>query len=38
VLRVDADARRIALSLRRVNDPKYADSDWQGDLSEEDEE
>jgi small subunit ribosomal protein S1 len=34
VLRVDADARRIALSLRRVNDPKYADSDWQGDLDE----
>ena len=34
VLRVDADARRIALSLRRVNDPKYADSDWQGDLPE----
>jgi small subunit ribosomal protein S1 len=32
VLRVDAEARRIALSLRRVNDPKYADSDWQGDL------
>lgn len=32
VLRVDAEARRIALSLRRVNDPKYADSDWQGEL------
>ncbi len=32
VLRVDPDARRIALSLRRVNDPKYADSDWQGEL------
>jgi small subunit ribosomal protein S1 len=32
VLRVDAEARRIALSLRRVTDPKYADSDWQGDL------
>jgi small subunit ribosomal protein S1 len=32
VLRVDPDARRIALSLRRVNDPKYADSDWQNEL------
>ncbi len=32
VLRVDPDARRIALSLRRVTDPKYADSDWQGEL------
>jgi small subunit ribosomal protein S1 len=32
VLRVDAEARRIALSLRRVTDPKYADSDWQGEL------
>lgn len=38
VLRVDADARRIALSLRRVNDPKYADSDWQGELDDEDDE
>lgn len=29
VLRVEPDQRRIALSLRRVNRPEYADADWQ---------
>ncbi len=28
VLRVEPEQRRIALSLRRVNRPEYADSDW----------
>lgn len=29
VLRVEPEQRRIALSLRRVNRPEYADADWQ---------
>jgi small subunit ribosomal protein S1 len=32
VLRVEPDARRIALSLRRVNRPEYADADWQAEM------
>jgi len=32
VLRVEPDQRRIALSLRRVNRPEYADADWQADV------
>jgi small subunit ribosomal protein S1 len=32
ILRVDAEAKRIALSLRRVNRPEYADSDWQEEI------
>lgn len=32
VLRVEPEQRRIALSLRRVNRPEYADSDWQTEL------
>ena len=38
VLRVEPDQRRIALSLKRVNRPEYADSDWQGELAEEESE
>ena len=34
VLRVEPDQRRIALSLKRVNRPEYADTDWQSELDE----
>ena len=34
VLRVEPDQRRIALSLKRVNRPEYADADWQSELAE----
>jgi small subunit ribosomal protein S1 len=33
VLRVEPDQRRIALSLKRVNRPEYADSDWQSEMT-----
>jgi small subunit ribosomal protein S1 len=36
VLRVEPEARRIALSLRRVNRPEYADADWQAEMAESD--
>jgi hypothetical protein len=29
VVKVDAEGRRIGLSLRRVNSPDYADLDWE---------
>lgn len=32
VLRVEPEQRRIALSLKRVNRPEYADADWQSEL------
>ncbi len=32
VLRVEPDQRRIALSLKRVNRPEYADTDWQDEI------
>ena len=35
VLRVEPEQRRIALSLKRVNRPEYADSDWQSEMVEE---
>ena len=38
VLRVEPDQRRIALSLKRVNRPEYADSDWQGEMAEDESE
>jgi len=34
VLRVEPEQRRIALSLKRVNRPEYADADWQSELAE----
>ena len=34
VLRVEPDQRRIALSLKRVNRPEYADTDWQTEIDE----
>ena len=34
VLRVEPDQRRIALSLKRVNRPEYADTDWQSEIEE----
>lgn len=34
VLRVEPEQRRIALSLRRVNRPEYADADWQAEAVE----
>lgn len=34
VLRVEPEQRRIALSLRRVNRPEYADADWQAEIAE----
>ncbi|GIV83962.1 MAG: 30S ribosomal protein S1 [Candidatus Roseilinea sp.] len=37
VLRVEPEQRRIALSLRRVNWPEYADTDWQAEVSSDDE-
>lgn len=36
VLRVEPEQRRIALSLRRVNRPEYADADWQAEALDED--
>ncbi len=32
IIRIDARRRRMGLSLKRVNDPEYADIDWQAEL------
>jgi small subunit ribosomal protein S1 len=32
IIRIDPKRRRMGLSLRRVNDPQYADLDWQAEL------
>lgn len=33
IIRIDANRRRMGLSLRRVADPEYADLDWQAELA-----
>jgi len=35
VVRVEPEQRRIALSLKRVNRPEYADTDWQAEVLDE---
>ncbi len=32
IIRIDAERRRMGLSLRRVADPEYADQDWRAEL------
>jgi small subunit ribosomal protein S1 len=34
IIRIDAQRRRMGLSLKRVADPEYADLDWQAELAE----
>ena len=34
IIRIDAERRRMGLSLKRVADPEYADLDWQAELAE----
>ena len=34
IIRIDAERRRMGLSLRRVADPEYADLDWRAELAE----
>jgi small subunit ribosomal protein S1 len=36
IIRVEPEQRRIALSLRRVNRPEYADADWQEEMADAD--
>ena len=33
IIRIDSKRRRMGLSLKRVNDPQYADLDWQAELA-----
>lgn len=33
IIRIDPKRRRMGLSLKRVNDPQYADLDWQAELA-----
>lgn len=33
VIRIDARRRRVGLSIKRVDDPQYADIDWQAELA-----
>ena len=34
IIRIDANRRRMGLSLKRVADPEYADLDWQAEFAE----